>query len=82
MGTASSELVRYLASTVLVVAVTFLIIGSAQSARGANAAPFVVHATANSQQLGAFNITRTPTLQGAITAFGEPDDSPCGWGDG
>jgi hypothetical protein len=73
VGTASSELVRYLSSTVLV-AVTFLIIGSAQSARGANAAPFVVHATANSQQLGAFNITRTPTLQGAITAFGKPDD--------
>jgi hypothetical protein len=57
---------------ILALAVTVCLTGV--SARSANAAPFVVHATANSQQLGAFNITRTPTLQGAISVFGEPDD--------
>jgi hypothetical protein len=42
-------------------------------AGAAQATPFVVRATAKVQQLGDYNITANPTLQGVTDAFGEPD---------
>jgi hypothetical protein len=54
-----------------------LVVGSAliacRQTADANAAPFVVRASAGSQVLGDFNITRNPTLRGASAAFGDPD---------
>jgi hypothetical protein len=40
----------------------------------ASAAPFLLRATANVQQLGNFNVTKNPTLRGLTKVFGPADD--------